>query len=164
MENYRHRTHHQTITVDNLDVFYRYAGNPENPAILLLHGSPSSSYMFRNIIESLAESAYVVAPDLPGFGLTSSPSIDTYTYTFENMANTMEAFIDALGMDRFFLFVNDFGTPVGYHLATRRPDRILGLVIQNGNAHDEGLGPEWDTAKAFWADPTRRTRLKCRSG
>lgn len=160
MENYQHKTHHRTVVIEGLDVFYRYAGNPEKPAILLLHGSPSSSFMFRDIIEPLAKTAYVIAPDLPGFGFTSSPSTDDYKYTFENIADTIEAFIDSLGIDRFFLFVNDFGTPVGYHLATRRPDRILGLVVQNGNAHEEGLGPDWDAPKSFWAAPTEENKTK----
>lgn len=116
--------------------------------------------MYRHVVEPLAETAYVVAPDLPGFGFSSAPSADEYDYTFENLADTIEAFVAALGLDRFFLFVNDFGAPVGYHLATRRPDRIRGLIVQNANAHDEGLGPPWDPAKAFWADPTDENRAK----
>jgi pimeloyl-ACP methyl ester carboxylesterase len=130
------------------------------PAILLLHGYPNSSYAYRNLIEPLAESAYVVAPDLPGFGFSSAPSADDYDYTFENIADTIDAFLAALNVERFFLFVTDFGTPVGYYLATRRPDRIRGLIVQNGNAHDEGLGPDWDAPKAFFADPTEANRAK----
>lgn len=160
MLNHRHKTLHQTIEVDGLDVFYRHAGDRDNPAILLLHGFPSSSHMYRDIIEPLAESAYVVAPDLPGFGFSSAPSSDVYDYTFENLASTIEAFIGAIALDRFYLFVNDFGTPVGYHLATRNPDRILGLIVQNGNAHEDGLGPDWEAPKAFWADPTEENKAK----
>ena len=121
MQNYRHKTRHETVNVDGLDIFYRHAGDPETPAILLLHGYPNSSYAYRNIIEPLAETAYVVAPDLPGFGFSSAPSADAYDYTFENIADTIDAFLAALDLERFFLFVTDFGTPVGYHLATRRP-------------------------------------------
>lgn len=116
--------------------------------------------MYRNIIEPLSESAYVIAPDLPGFGFSSSPSTDDYTYTFENIAASIEAFIESLGLKRFFLFVTDFGTPVGYYLATQRPDRILGLIVQNGNAHDEGLGADWDTPKEYWANPTEENKAK----
>ncbi|RWB00842.1 MAG: alpha/beta hydrolase [Mesorhizobium sp.] len=156
----RYKTYHETINVDGLDIFYRHAGDPGRPAILLLHGYPTSSHVYRNVIEPLAETAYVVAPDLPGFGFSSAPSIDAYDYTFENLANTIEAFIEALGIQRFFLYITDFGTPVGYHLATRQPDRILGLIAQDGNAHDEGLGPEWDAPKAFFAEPTEENRAK----
>ena len=160
MQNHRHKTGHETVNVQGLDIFYRHAGDPEMPAILLLHGYPTSSYMYRNIIEPLAETAYVVAPDLPGFGFSSVPPADAYDYTFETIADTIEAFIAALDLNRFFLLVNDFGTPVGYHLATRRPDRIRGLIVQNGNAHDEGLGPDWDAPKAFFADPSEENRAK----
>lgn len=160
MLNCRHKTRHDTVSVDGLDIFYRHAGDPEGPAILLLHGYPTSSYMYRNIIEPLAETAHVVAPDLPSFGYSSVPSLETYDYTFENIANTIEAFLAALGCEKFFLYVHDFGTPVGYHLATRRPERILGLVVQNCNSHEEGLGPEWDAPKAFFADPSEANRAK----
>ncbi|TIM44443.1 MAG: alpha/beta fold hydrolase, partial [Mesorhizobium sp.] len=148
------------MDVKGLDIFYRHAGDPARSAILLLHGYPTSSYMYRNIIEPLAETAYVLAPDLPGFGYSSAPSADAYDYTFENIADTIDAFLAALDLEGFFLFIHDFGTPVGYHLATRRPDRIRGLIVQNGNAHEEGLGQGWDAPKAFFADPTEENRAK----
>jgi pimeloyl-ACP methyl ester carboxylesterase len=160
MQDHRHKTHHETVDVQGIDIFYRHAGDPAMPAILLLHGYPNSSYAYRNLIEPLAETAHVVAPDLPGFGFSSAPSADDYDYTFENIANTIDGFLAALDVERFFLFVTDFGTPVGYYLATRRPDRIRGLIVQNGNAHDEGLGPDWDAPKAFFADPTEANRAK----
>lgn len=160
MQSPLYKTVHRTIDVEGLEIFYRRAGNPTRPTILLLHGFPSSSHMYRNILEPLAETAYVVAPDLPGFGFSSAPSAEAYEYTFANLADTIESFLDALGIDRFYLFVNDFGTPVGYYIATRHPDRILGLIVQNGNAHDEGLGPEWDAPKAFWADPSEANKNK----
>jgi len=160
MRSYRYKTCHDTRKINGLDIFYRHAGDPQQPAILLLHGYPTSSYMYRNIIEPLAETAYVVAPDLPGFGFSSAPSVDDYDYTFETMARTIEAFLEALNLERFFLYLHDFGAPVGYHLATRRPDRIRGLVVQNGNAHAEGLGPEWDAPKAFFADPSEENRAR----
>ncbi|MGO1069389.1 alpha/beta fold hydrolase [Lysobacter sp. CA199] len=160
MQPLRHNTHHRTIDIDGLEIFYRQAGDRDQPALLLLHGSPSSSHMYRDIIEPLAESAYVIAPDLPGYGLSSAPLPDDYAYTFAHMADTIEAFLDALGVERFFLMVQDFGTPVGYHLATRRPERILGLIVQNGNAHEAGLGPDWDAPKAYWAEPTAANKTK----
>lgn len=160
MHSSHHKTRHETIDVHGLDIFHRHAGDPNMPTVLLLHGYPNSSYAYRNLIEPLAESAYVVAPDLPGSGFSSAPSGDAFDYTFENLADTVDAFLDALGVDRFFLFVTDFGTPVGYHLATRRPDRIRGLIVQNGNTHDEGLGPDWDAPKAYFADPTEENRAK----
>ena len=160
MRGHDYKTHHETLSVNGLDVFYRHAGDRKKPALLMLHGFPTSSHMYRKLIEPLADTAYVVAPDLPGFGFSAAPALDQFDYTFENLADTIEAFVTALGLDRFFLFVNDFGTPVGYHLATRRPDRIRGLIIQNGNAHEEGLGPQWDASKAFFADPTESNRAK----
>lgn len=160
MQGIRHKTHHRTIRVNGLDIFYRHAGEPDRPAIVLLHGFPSSSHMYRKIIEPLAETAYVVAPDLPGFGFSSAPPARAFDYGFANLAETIENFIGKLGLRTIFLLLNDFGTPVGYHLATRQPDRIRGLVVQNGNTHDEGLGPQWDTAKAFWADPTEENRAR----
>lgn len=160
MQDYQHKTRHETVKVDGLDIFYRHAGDPRNPAILLLHGYPTSSYMYRNVIEPLAETAYVVAPDLPSFGYSSVPSPDEYTYTFENLAGTMETFLTELGLEKFFLYVHDFGTPVGYHLATHQPERIRGLIVQNGNTHEEGLGSSWDASRAYFADPSEENRAK----
>ncbi|MBF6129592.1 alpha/beta fold hydrolase [Nocardia brasiliensis] len=154
MQNHRHKTRHETIEVQGLDIFYRHAGDPADPAILLLHGYPNSSHAYRDIIEPLADTAYVVAPDLPGSGFSAAPATEDYDYTFEHLADTVEAFLAELKVDQFYLYVTDFGTPVGYHLATRHPDRILGLIVQNGNVHDEGLGPDWDAPQAYFANPT----------
>ncbi|MEV4539085.1 alpha/beta hydrolase [Asanoa sp. NPDC049518] len=149
---------HRQTEVGGLEVFFREAGNPGQPTVLLLHGFPSSSHTFQKVIPTLAEVAYVIAPDLPGFGMSSSPTVDEYDYTFENLARTIEHLLEQLGVERFFVYLHDFGAPVGYHLATRAPDRIRGLVVQSGNAHEDGLGKQWDTAKAYWADPTDHTR------
>ena len=154
------RTRHRKISIGELDLFFREAGTPDKPAVLLLHGFPSSSHTFRNVIEPLAEVAHVVAPDMPGFGFSEAPRIGEYEYAFENIANAIEAFTDELELNRLFLYVHDFGAPVAYHLAMRRPERVLGLIVQNGNAHDEGLGAAWDTTKAFWADPSPENRAK----
>lgn len=152
------KTRHRQADVDGLEVFYREAGCPDRPAVLLLHGHPSSSHSFREVIPVLADAAHVIAPDLTGFGMSSSPRVDEYDYTFENLSLTVENLLDKLEVERFFVYLHDFGAPVGYHLATRAPARIRGLIVQNGNAHEDGLGEQWDAAKAYWADPTDANR------
>jgi pimeloyl-ACP methyl ester carboxylesterase len=152
------KARHHTIDVDGVNLFYREAGRRDAPGVLLLHGQPSSSYSFRDVMSPLAEVARVVAPDLPGFGFTEAP--DDYPYTFDAMARTIDALTQKIGLERFFLYVHDFGAPVAYYLAMARPDRVLGLIIQNGNAHQEGLGPDWEPNKAYWADPTPENRAK----
>jgi len=155
-----HKIRHRQADIDGLEVFFREAGHSSHPTVLLLHGSPSSSRTFREVMPPLAEVAHVVAPDLPGFGLSSSPTVDEYEYTFENLSQTIETLLGQLEVERFFVYLHDFGAPVGYHLATRAPDRILGLIVQNGNAHEDGLGDQWDSAKAYWSDPTDETRAE----
>ena len=152
------KTKHRFAEVEGCRVFYREAGAPETPALLLLHGFPSSSHSFRDVMTPLAEVAYVIAPDLPGFGLTEVPH--DYDHTFENLAQTIDAFTRQLGLSRFFLYVHDFGAPIAYRLALAEPDRVLGLIVQNGNAHEEGLGEAWDTVRAYWADPTPERRAQ----
>lgn len=151
-------TRHRTVNLDGVDLFYREAGRRGAPGLILLHGQPCSSFYFRNVIGPLSEVAHVIAPDLPGFGLTQAP--DDYEYTFDAMARTIDALTREIGMDRFFLYVHDFGSPVAYALALKYPERVLGLIIQNGNAHDEGLGEPWDLVKSYWADPTTENRAK----
>ncbi len=149
---------HRTIDLDGVKLFYREAGSSDAPGLLLLHGQPCSSFYFRHVIGPLAGVAHVVAPDLPGFGFTEAPS--HYPYTFDAMARTIDALTEKTGLDRFYLYVHDFGAPVAYYLALARPDRVLGLIIQNGNAHEVGLGPDWEPNKAYWADPTPENRTK----
>ncbi|QYN32713.1 alpha/beta hydrolase [Pseudonocardia sp. DSM 110487] len=153
-----HKVCHRQTDVDGLEVFYREAGRPDRPTVLLLHGFPNSSHGFREVMPPLADVAHVVVPDLPGFGLSSSPTVDEYAYTFENLSWTIENLLRRLGVERFFVYLHDFGAPVGYHLATRAPGRIRGLIVQSGNAHEDGLGEQWDDAKAYWADPSDDTR------
>jgi pimeloyl-ACP methyl ester carboxylesterase len=155
-----YKIRHRHADVDGLEVFFREAGHPSQPTVLLLHGFPSSSHTFREVMPPLAEVAHVVAPDLPGFGLSSSPTVDQYDYTFENLSWTVDNLLGQLGIERFFVYLHDWGAPVGYHLATRAPDRIRGLIVQNGNAHVDGLGKQWDSAKAYWADPSDATRAE----
>jgi pimeloyl-ACP methyl ester carboxylesterase len=153
-----HKIRHRQADVDGLDVFFREAGDPNQPTVLLLHGFPNSSHGFREVMPPLADVAHVVAPDLPGFGLSSSPTVHEYRYTFENLSWTIENLLHQLGVERFFVYLHDFGAPVGYHLATRAPDRIRGLIVQSGNAHHSGLGPQWDTMRKYWAEPTPEGR------
>jgi pimeloyl-ACP methyl ester carboxylesterase len=153
-----HRVHHKTARIDELDVFYREAGPPGAPAVLLLHGFPTSSNMFRNLMPRLASSFHVVAPDYPGFGQTSMPARDRFAYTFDNLTNVVSELVDRLGIGKFSMYVMDYGAPIGYRLALRRPDRIEKLVIQNGNAYEEGLREFWDPIKKYWADPRPENR------
>lgn len=149
---------HHTVDIDGVDLFYREAGRRGAPGLLLLHGQPCSSFYFRNVIGPLSEVAHVVAPDLPGFGFTEAP--DGYPYTFEAMAKTIDSLLDKVGMDRFFLYVHDFGSAVAYALAIKYPERVLGLIIQNGNAHEEGLGEPWNLVKSYWENPTPENLAK----
>lgn len=150
---------HQTIAVGDLDIFYREAGPPDAPAILLLHGFPTSSQMFRNLIPRLADEYRVVAPDYPGFGHSAMPSREDFDYTFDNLARVIESFADAVRLTRFALYVQDYGAPVGYRLAANHPERVTAIIAQNGNAYEEGLASEfWAPLKAYWRDPTDRQK------
>ena len=132
--------HHRTVKVDGLDVFYREAGPADRPTLLLLHGFPTSSHMFRHLIPLLADRYHVVAPDYPGFGYSSMPSVNEFEYTFDHLALVVDHFTQAVGLKRYAIYVQDYGAPVGYRLATAHPERITGIVVQNGNAYEEGLG------------------------
>jgi pimeloyl-ACP methyl ester carboxylesterase len=150
--------HYKTVRVDNLDIFYREAGPASAPTILLLHGFPTSSNMFRNLIPRLAASFHLVAPDYPGFGQSSMPDRNTFEYSFENFANVMNRFVETLGLTKYSLYVMDYGAPVGYRLALLHPERVQGLIVQNGNAYAEGLRDFWDPIKKYWAHPTPENR------
>lgn len=149
---------HHTANIDGVDLFYRQAGERGAPGLLLIHGQPCSSFYFRNVMGPLSKLAHVVAPDLPGFGFTEAPA--DYPYTFEAMAKTIDALLGEIGMDRFFVYVHDFGSPVAYALAMKYPERVLGLIVQNGNAHEEGLGEPWDLVKSYWDNPTAENLAK----
>lgn len=153
------RIHHRTVTVDGVEVFYREVGPKDAPTVLLLHGFPTSGHMFRTLIPALADSYHVVAPDLPGFGLTRVPATANYTYTFANLAETMAKFTEALGLKTYSIYVFDYGAPVGYRLALRNPERISAIISQNGNAYEEGLNPEgWNPIQTYWKNPTQENR------
>ncbi|HCN65831.1 MAG TPA: hydrolase [Pseudomonas sp.] len=146
------------IEADGVRVFYREAGDPSAPVMLLLHGFPSSSHMFRDLIPLLAAHYRVIAPDLPGFGFTEVPEARGYSYSFDNLAITMGHFVDALKLTRYALYVFDYGAPVGFRLAVAQPQRVSALVSQNGNAYLEGLGDAWAPIRAYWAEPTAANR------
>ncbi|KIK55573.1 hypothetical protein GYMLUDRAFT_175377 [Collybiopsis luxurians FD-317 M1] len=151
-------THVHTVHADGLEIFYREAGNQDAPTILLLHGFPSSSFQYRNLITKLAGDHRVIAPDLPGFGFTEVPKARNYQYTFENFGKTLEAFVDALGLKKYAMYIFDYGAPVGLRLALSRPSAITAIVSQNGNAFDSGLGGAWQPFRAYWADPSPENR------
>ena len=146
------------IEADGIQVFYREAGNPEAPVVLLLHGFPTSSFMYRELIPRLADRYRVVAPDLPGFGFTAVPEKREYAYTFDALAATVAAFTKAINIKRYALYVFDYGAPTGFRLAMAHPERITAIVSQNGNAYEEGLGDAWGPIRKYWAFPTAENR------
>jgi len=145
-------TRFRTVTVDGLSLFYREAGPPDAPSVLLLHGFPSSSRMWQPLIDRLANRYRLVAPDYPGFGHSDAPPADSFEYTFDHIAEIVEKFTDEAGLQRYSLVVQDYGGPVGMRLAVRRPERVASVVVQNAVSHEDGLGPLWETRRAFWAD------------
>jgi pimeloyl-ACP methyl ester carboxylesterase len=146
------------VEADGVKVFYREAGDPSAPVVLLLHGFPTSSFMFRELIPRLADRFRVIAPDLPGFGFTEVPEGRNYTYSFDALARTIEAFTEALGLNRYAIYVFDYGAPTGLRLAMAHPERVSAIVSQNGNAYDEGLGDAWGPIRKYWAEPTAENR------
>src|SRR5215212_3561888 len=145
-------THHRTTKVDSVNIFYREAGPAQAPVVLLLHGFPTSSHMFRNLIPLLADRYRVIAPDYPGFGQSDMPDRSGFAHTFDRYAGLVDALLDQLGARRYAMYVMDYGAPVGWRLALAHPERVTGLIVQNGNAYDEGLRAFWDPIKAYWAD------------
>ena len=147
-----------TADVDGLKLFYRSAGDPGAPVVLLLHGFPSASHMFRDLIPELASRYQVVAPDLPGFGMTEQPSRETFSYTFENIAEVVGRFTEVLGLNKFALYVFDYGAPIGFRLAVKHPERISAIVSQNGNTYLEGVSEAFAPVQAYWKDPSQANR------
>src|SRR5262245_48478638 len=150
------KTTYHTIKVDDLDIFYREAGPEDAPAVLLLHGFPTSSHMFRNLIPALSDQFHLVALDYPGFGNSSTPTVEKFEYTFDHLADVVDRFTAKIGLTEYALYVQDYGAPIGFRLATKHPDRITGFVVQNGNAYDEGLDNDfWKPIKAYWKNKTK---------
>jgi pimeloyl-ACP methyl ester carboxylesterase len=157
-------TRHHSITIDGVDLFYRSAGPADAPAIVLLHGFPTSSHMFRNLIPALAHRYRVIAPDYPGFGHSATPDRRAFTYSFARFAELVDGLLTKLDVKRYALYVQDYGAPVGYRLALRHPERITALVVQNGNAYEEGLKEFWRPLKAYWASGSSADRDALRAG
>jgi pimeloyl-ACP methyl ester carboxylesterase len=152
----------RTVSIDGLDIFYREAGSRKNPTILLLHGFPTSSHMFRNLMSALADRFHLVALDYPGYGNSSMPTADEFDYTFDHLAEIVEKFITAIDLKRYSLYVMDYGAPIGYRIAAKYPERVEALIVQNGNAYEEGLREFWNPIKAYWKDrsPENADKLK----
>ena len=155
--------HYRNLEVAGVNLFYREAGSPARPAIVLLHGFPSSSHMYRGLIPKLAERYHVIAPDLPGFGYSGQPSPARFEYTFARLADVMDAFLDAVGVGKYSIYVMDYGSPVGFRLFAKHPERIQAIVSQNGNAYEEGLSPFWaEFLEPYWKDRNPETEKKIR--
>jgi len=153
---------YRNVDVDGLDVFYREAGDSKSPTLLLLHGFPTTSHMFRDLIPLLADRFHLVAPDLPGFGRTALAARDTFDYTFDNLAKVVDRFTEVVGLDRFALYIFDYGAPVGLRLAVKHPERITAIISQNGNAYTEGLSQGWSPIERYWHDPSDTNRQALR--
>lgn len=150
----------RTIAVDGVDIFYREAGDPTNPALLLLHGFPSSSVMFKALMSALSDQYYLVAPDYPGFGFSAFPGKEQFEYTFRNIASCINKFTDAIHLKRFTIYLHDYGCVVGLHICVEHPEKIERLIVQNGNAYEEGIGEQWKETIDYWENPTPEKKAK----
>lgn len=149
---------YKTVNINNINIFYREAGNTSNPTILLLHGFPSSSHMYRNLITKLMDEYHIIAPDYPGFGNSDQPGMDEFEYTFDNLAHVINDFVEKLKLEKFSIYVHDYGAPVGFRIATKHPERIQAIITQNGNAYEEGLQSAWDPIRTYWENPTEENK------
>jgi len=152
----------RTLEIQGIDIAYREAGDPSNPTVVLLHGFPTSSHMFRELIPQLADKYHVIAPDYPGFGASAMPAVDEFDYSFSNFANVVNELLEKKSVEKYAMYLMDYGAPVGFRLFAKHPERISGFIIQNGNAYDEGLEAFWDPIKTYWADPSTENREQLR--
>ncbi|PZU98935.1 MAG: alpha/beta hydrolase [Pseudanabaena sp.] len=155
-------TTYNTISIDGLNIFYREAGAKDKPTIVLLHGYPASSHMYRDLMNELSDQFHLIAPDYPGFGNSETPAIDKFEYSFDHLAEITEHFLQVLGLNRFSLYVQDYGAPVGFRIAAQHPDWIQALIVQNGNAYEEGLTPAWQAFRDLWSDRSEATEAPVR--
>src|SRR5258705_3788733 len=153
-----HKVSFRKADVEGFNIFYREAGPTDAQTLLLLHGFPSASHLFRDLIPRLADRFHIIAPDLPGFGQSDMPARDAFTYSFDAIAEVIERFTEAVGFDRFALYVFDYGAPVGFRIAARHPDRVTAIISQNGNAYEEGLSEGWNPIQAYWREPSDANR------
>lgn len=149
-----------TASVQGVDVFYREAGDHNNPSVLLLHGFPTSSVMFKNLMVALSDRFHLVAPDYPGFGFSAFPAIDDFEYSFENIAAYIAQFTETIGLRSFAVYLHDYGCPIGLRICVRHPEKITAIIVQNGNAYMEGIGPQWDETRDYWDHPTEAKKKK----
>ena len=156
-ESHRQTTKFRTLKIDGVNIAYREAGNSENPTIVLLHGYPASSHQYRKVLEGLSDDFHLIAPDYPGFGNSDFPSPDEYEYTFDNMAKTINAFLEKKKLTSYAIMMQDYGAPIGFRIATANPERVTAIITQNGNAYEEGLGEAWKGIRDFWADRNEHT-------
>ncbi|RYJ42803.1 alpha/beta fold hydrolase [Flavobacterium beibuense] len=150
-------TKFRTLEIDGVNIAYREAGNPDNPTIVLLHGYPASSHQYRKVLEGLSDDFHLIAPDYPGFGNSDFPSPDQYEYTFDNMAKTINAFLEKKKLTSYAIMMQDYGAPIGFRIATANPESVTAIITQNGNAYEEGLGQAWKGIRDFWADRNEQT-------
>jgi pimeloyl-ACP methyl ester carboxylesterase len=149
-----------SIKVNDIEIFYREAGDRKNPSVLLLHGYPSSSVMFKNLMVALSDRFHLVAPDYPGFGFSAFPDKNSFAYTFSNISAHIDAFTDAVGLNTFTIYLHDYGCPIGLRLCVAHPEKIEKIIVQNGNAYREGLGPQWNETLDYWQNPTPEKKIK----
>ena len=154
---------YKDIKIDGIKIFYREAGNLDKPNFVLFHGFPSSSHMFRDLIPQLEDNFHIIAMDYPGFGQSDIPSREKFSYTFDNLANIVDEFLSLLKIDKFYMYVFDYGAPIGFRIALKRPESILGIVSQNGNVYEEGLGKKWAARAEYWKNPTKELREQYKS-
>jgi pimeloyl-ACP methyl ester carboxylesterase len=160
----KNATTYHTIKIKGTEIFYREAGNQNAPTLVLLHGYPTSSYQYRNLIDNLSDKYHLIAPDYPGYGRSEQPSMANFAYTFENISNSMEKLIDTLGIKKYSLYLMDYGAPIGFRIAANNPEKIQSLIIQNGNAYDEGLEAFWKPFKLYWANKNDKETEKTLAG
>ena len=159
-QNKQNMTKHKFVEINGQQIFYREAGPKDAPTILLLHGFPTSSHMFRNLLRDLSEEFHTIAPDYPGYGNSSMPSVDEFEYTFDNMAEITDKFVETLGIEKYSLYMMDYGAPIGYRLFSKHPERVQAFIVQNGNAYEEGLEEFWNDIKVWWNDKTEENEKK----
>ena len=151
------------VTVKGTEVFYRETGSADKPTLVLFHGFPSASHMFRNLMPMLEESFHMLAPDYPGFGQSDAPDRAVFSYTFDHIAEVMDAFLNRMDVERFYMYVFDYGAPIGFRIAVKHPERVLGIISQNGNVYQEGLGKKWEARAEYWRNPTPELREQYKS-